>query len=287
MSPDFDDEPLIRAPETTPDPETPLQRSPARVFAIIAAVGLVIGGLGAWLWESANRPPAQNASGAVTATDAAIATFEPARPLPPLDQMDTYLRALVGALSSHPELARWLATEGLIRQMADGIDKISRGQSPAKEQTALRPEGTFEISGSAPPSRGRYGEASREMTIDPASYRRYDRFAAIVASLDPAAVARAYRTIQPRLDEAYRALGRSESSVDEAVGVALDVLLATPTVKDPIRIVHGKGATYAFADPRLEALSPAQKHLLRMGPRNLEIIHTRLREIEAAINAAR
>ena len=57
------------------------------------------------------------------------------------------------------------------------------------------------------------------------------------------------------------------------------MLLATPTVDGPIRIVPGKGATYAFADPRLEALTPAQKHLIRMGPENQRMIQTRLREI--------
>ena len=81
------------------------------------------------------------------------------------------------------------------------------------------------------------------------------------------------------MDEAYRALGRSENSVDQALGVALDVLLATPSVDGPIRIVPGKGATYAFADPRFETLTPAQKHLIRMGPENQRIIQTRLREI--------
>lgn len=275
MSPTFDDEPLIREPERPAEPAPPQERSPVRVFAVIAAVGLVIGAIGAWLWESSGVAPPRNTTAAVTGTEAVIATPEAARPLPPLNQMDTFLRALIGAISSHPELLRWLSTDDLIRQMADAIDKISRGQSPARDQAVLKPQQSFETRGS-----------QREMTIDPDSYHRYDNLAAIVASLDPAAIARAYRTIQPRLDEAYRALGRSDSSVDQAVAVALDVLIATPTVNDPIRIVPGKGATYAFADPRLEALSPAQKHLIRMGPRNREMIHSRLQQIADAIAAS-
>ena len=50
-----------------------------------------------------------------------------ATPLPPLEAMDPFLRGLIGTLSSRPELARWLATEGLIQQMAVAIDRVSRG----------------------------------------------------------------------------------------------------------------------------------------------------------------
>ena len=37
------------------------------------------------------------------------------------------------------------------------------------------------------------------------------------------------------------------------------------------------------ADRRLEALSPAQRHLLRMGPRNVRMIQGELRTLAAAL----
>jgi hypothetical protein len=190
--------------------------------------------------------------------------------------MDTFLRALIGALSSNPTLARWLATDDLMRQMAVAIDSVSRGQSPAKNLAVLRPQDVIAVRGQR-----------AQMSIDPQSYRRYDSLTAAVMSLNPKGVAEAYRTIQPRLEEAYRALGTSENTVDEAVIVALQVLIATPDVRDPIRVVPGKGATYAFADPRLEALPPIQKQLIRMGPANAAAINERLREIADAIGATR
>lgn len=276
VSSSFDDEPLVRAPDPEGEAGTgqAVEGSSPRLFGIIAAIGIVLGGLGAWYWESSRRrAPSGNASPVVTATEGSLVTSpESARALPPLNQMDTYLRALIGALSSHPELAKWLATDQLIRQMADAIDKVSRGQSPARDVAVLKPASTFEVV-----------ESRAVRTIDPDSFRRYTPLATVVSSVDAAAVARAYRTLQPRLEEAYRALGRSESGVDQALGVALDVLIATPAVEGPIAIVPGKGATYAFADPRLEALSPAQKHLIRMGPENQRIILTRLREIANAL----
>ena len=56
--------------------------------------------------------------------------------------------------------------------------------------------------------------------------------------------------------------------MDVAVQQALDVLIETPIPSGPVELVEGKGATWAFADPALERLDPAQKQLLRMGPRN-------------------
>ena len=43
------------------------------------------------------------------------------------------------------------------------------------------------------------------------------------------------------------------------------------------------GIVYAYADPRLEGLSPAQKQLLRMGPENVKAIQAKLREIAAVL----
>lgn len=261
---EFDDSPLIRTDAPAAQHSRPQANS--RLYIVVAISALFLGALGAWWWMRAPEPARAATPAAVTGTDVAIAPASAARPLPPLGQMDTFLRAMIGALSSHPQMARWLATDDLIRQMADAIDKVSRGQAP--RVAVLRPAEDFAVAGSRP-----------QMHIDPASYARYDRLAAAVSSLHPAAVADAYRTIQPRLDEAYRALGRSENTVDEALQIALETLLATPDVREPIRVVHGKGATYAFADPKLEALAPVQKQLIRMGPENARAIHTRLREI--------
>src|SRR5438094_562357 len=44
-----------------------------------------------------------------------------------------------------------------------------------------------------------------------------------------------------------------------------------------------KVSTYAFADPALEGLSPAQKHLLRMGPKNERAIQAELRALATAL----
>ena len=270
---ELDDLPLGTSHTSAVSVGQPPPPAKAGPIAIVAIAGLVLGAAGAWWWARQATPPAKPA--VTNATDATVPPDTDAvRPLPPLDQMDTFLRALLGTLSANPELARWLATDDLIRQMANGIDRIANGASPASELAVLKPASGFAAS-----------ERRNVITIDPASYQRYDSLAALVSSLDARAVAETYRTIRPRLDEAYRNLGRNEAGADAAVAAALQRLIDTPDVKDPIRLLHGAGASYVYADRTLEELTPIQKQLIRMGPENLDRVRTRLREIKQAIDA--
>lgn len=266
----FDDKPLDREPQQDLLPTE--RRKPALApILLVAGIGLLVGGLAAWWWTRTDPTPP--AAVATNSSEAAVAEANvPERTLPPLGQMDTFLRALLGALSSHPEFVRWLATDDLIRQMARGIDRISRGQSPAADLAVLRPTADFSMQ-----------RRGNTMTIDPASYQRYDRLAEMMESLEPRGVAEAYRTVQPRLDEAYRALGRSQTGVDNALDVAIQLLIDTPVPAEPPVLVPGPGATYAFRDPELERLAPIQKQLLRMGPDNMQRIQARLRAIRAEL----
>jgi len=61
---------------------------------------------------------------------------------------------------------------------------------------------------------------------------------------------------------------------------AIDVILATPIVVEPIKLTRDS-VVYKFADPALESLLPLQKQLLRTGPENTKRIQqqaTALRE---------
>ena len=58
----------------------------------------------------------------------------------------------------------------------------------------------------------------------------------------------------------------------------------TPIPDGPVAVT-ARGGVYGFADPRLEALSPAQKLLLRSGPDNARRVQTQLSAIAAALGA--
>ena len=244
-----------------------------RPIAVIAIVLVVLVAGGAW-WFSR---PGQKSSGnispkVVTATEAPIDKPAPPVNLPPLDQMDDYLRPLLSALSSRPELARWLATDDLVRQLAMALDQSSAGNSPARDFKPVKPSAPFTIS-----SRGGKG------TIDPASYHRYDGLVTTITSIDASKVAQIYKTIRPRLNEAYQGLGHANGNVDQALQRTLDLLIDTPVVKDPIVLRETGTAGWAYDDGDLESLMPAQKQLLRMGAANVDRLLVWLRALQNAL----
>lgn len=269
------DKPLERTPDTrmggtpvrTGPPITPIAIGGALILAFIVG--------GAW-WMSRQPAPANTAPVAVTATEAPVnappTPPPPTAPLPSLDQMDPLMRSLLGALSAKPELARWLATDALIQQLAAAIDDASMGKSSARSFKMLAPTGPFTTAG-----RG------ARRTIDPASYRRYDGLVAAVTSIDASALVAVYKTIRPRLNEAYRNMGRPNGDVDRALDQALTILIETPVVRDPIPLVEGAGARWAYADPKLESLTQTHKQLLRMGSEHVEALLVWLRAVRAGL----
>jgi hypothetical protein len=267
----IDDRDLEKGPEMlSPPPDGP----PLKPIAIVGALIVLFIAGGAWWMSRRSQDGAANGSPrAVTATEAPIdrPAEPPPGPLPPLTQMDEFLRPLLRTLSSRPELARWLATDDLVRQLAMAIDQAAAGGSPARDFKVLAPQTPFTTGGNV-----------TQRTIDPASYRRYDGLVGTVTSIDASAVAKVYRRIRPRLNEAYKGLGHPEGDVDRAITNALDILLDTPIVKGPVGVV-AKGGTWAYADPDLESLLPTQKQLLRMGPTHTESVLVWLRALQGAL----
>ena len=191
--------------------------------------------------------------------------------LPPLADLDPFLRTALAGLTRAAAATAWFATDYLAEQFVAIVQGVAEGRSPMRQMLRLRPSAPFKAI-----SRG------GRTTIDPASYARYDAIGDAVVSLDPVTSARLYGTLKPRLEEAYATLGIPDSSLDAAVEGALVRLLATPVAEGPAE-VRNNGGIYEFADARLEGLTPVQKLLLRTGPANAGRIRTRLREIALAL----
>lgn len=262
--------------DAPPIEATPL-RGPSLIlpFALVAA--LASGAIYFWFFRTpaVTRPVKTVAE---TTVDVPPAPGPPAPPLegitvPPLDESDGLVRQLVSAISSHPEIAAWLATDGLVRNFVVVTDNIADGASPARHLKALAPRGAFAVAG--PP---------HQLTIHPAAYQRYDGIADAVSGLDAVGSARIYATLNRRIEEAYRDLGHPDARFDASLTRAMTRLLSVPVLDDlPLRphIV-----SYRLADERLEALSAAEKQLLRMGPRNIRLIQSKIREVAAALGLA-
>jgi hypothetical protein len=258
------------------EPEPPGQepdrtsRTPMWIAALLLAVAAVVAGV--FLSRRPGPPPAPEATPQATAatqTEARESLGPPVEPidLPPLVLTDPLVRELLGKLSSSPTLAVWLATDGLIRAFVVSVENVADGTSPARHVRALAPRSPF-----------RTMDEGGITTVDPRSYSRYDGIANAAAAIDAAGLARVYSTLKPRLVEAYKELGHPEGELDVAVERAIAHLLQTPVVDEPVAL-RPRVLSFRYDREDLEALSPAQKQLLRMGPRNVRIIQDQLRAV--------
>ncbi len=272
---------LRRDGDWTPPPESARPKG----LWLIAALLVVAAGASVYILYGDRTPatPAPVAAATPAAPPAAAPTSpttvlggEPyAVDVPSIDATDPLVRELLAKLSSHPRLAAWLATDGLVRSFTVVVLNVSEGKLPntAKGLMPLRPS-----------SRLRIVERGGQSYIDPPSYDRYNAVADAVTSVDAAGSARLYATLRPRLEDAHRELGASTASFDLAVERAIVRLLETPVVTAPIRVEPlPEGIGYAFVEDRLESLNSAQKQLIRMGPRNAGLIQAKLREMALAL----
>jgi hypothetical protein len=254
--------------------ELPPSRPPRRASGLwIAGAGLIAAGAIAAYLAFGNRSAPAPTESATAPKPAQTLGGEPAPiAVPPLDQSDPLVRELVKQLSSHPSVAAWLATPGLIRNFVAVVTAVAEGRSPASQLKVLRPSGGFEVM-----------DRDGDLLINPHGYERFDVLAAAAASIDPNGAARLYSTLKPRIEEAYRDLGRPDVPFDRTLERAIVVILQTPTVDGPVQTQMQGGIGYVFADPELEELLPAQKQLLRAGSDNTRTIQSSLRAIALAL----
>lgn len=271
---DLSDYPLDPGPQQPRGPRS-APRPPILLW-VAAAVAIAAVSAAIYLWRS-REAPQEEAAPATTETTETVPPVEAplgaeVEPITvPLDQSDPIVRTLVAALSSHPSVAAWLATQGLIRNFVVVVENISTGVSPARHLRVLRPAAAFRVL-----------DRDGELAVDPRSYDRYAGTADAVASIDAAGAATLYARLKPRIEEAYAELGRQEP-FDRALERAIVVLLRTPAVDGEIRLEPSGGIGYRYGEPRLERLNAPQKHLLRMGPRHTRTIQGKLREIAQAL----
>ena len=187
---------------------------------------------------------------------------------------DAVVRELVGQLSSRPALAKWLANEDLVRRFVAAVDNIANGVSPTGQLAFMRPEKTFKVV-----------ERGDRSFIDPVSYDRYDLATQVFLSLDTEGTVALYRELEPLIDEAYREISPPGSRFSDRLDAAMNHLLEVVPPAEPPE-VRRKVVTWVYVDESLEGLSGAQRQLLRMGPDNVLLIKSKLRELKSAIRAA-
>ncbi len=245
---------------------------------VLLVVVLAAVGSGGWYYFHSRHAATSAADFEASPTDSlrrlpsAASTDSAAAPLPDLDQSDGLVRQLAEGLSSRPRVASWLTTKDLVRRFVVAVADVASGQSPRPRLGFMAPKGAFRVR-----------ESGTQTLVDPSSYHRYDALTDAFASLNDQGVAELYHRIRPLCDQAYRELGLPGGTFEDALERAFGRLLAVQVPDSAQALVPQGGEDYAYADPGIEALSPAAKNLLRLGPQNAARVQSKLRELAAAM----
>ena len=276
LRPDPEDEEEVE-PLPSPYDEPREERS----FGLVLLMGVLVlvAGTGGYLFYRARQAPVPvpvTTMPVQRATPAPVPEPETVG-LPALGQSDAFMRDLLKGLSTHPQLGLWLAQEGLVRSFVNVVETVTKGESPRASLGFLAPKGPFVVA----------HRKGREV-IDAKSFARYDPFAEGVASLDAAAGAATLKRGLPLLEAAYRELGYPQGGFEKALREGIAHLLEVPVVQGDVRVKpvrRGNVLVYEYTDSKLEGLSAAQKHLLRMGPANVERIQGTLRAFATSLGS--
>ena len=244
---------------------------------MLALVAIVAIGLLAVLYLLFRTPPEPE----VAVTPPPVAVTPPPAPapdatpliLPSLAESDGLVRDLLTAVSTNPELARWLAQSDLIQTATAVTVNVATGESPKPHLRFLEPTTRFAAK-----------RVGRSFVPDPAGFAGYDVMAGAIASLDAGAAAQTYHSLEPLFDVAFQDFGMPDVRFRTVLRRAIDNLLAVPVLDAEVELVP-HATTFRYRDPRNQELSPAQKQFLRMGPRNVKTVQGKLREIKAALAA--
>ncbi len=271
----------IKDAEDFEEPEEETEGKPARkIIKLIGRIVFVLAIAAALYYfliynkkgeKTAKMPEPQPAS--ITEKPVPLSEQAALAQLPPveLDKSDDLVRQLAKEISAHPKIPVWLTSEHLIRRFVASVDNIANGLSPRPHIDFFIPAGDFKII-----------KKGNLYYADPDGYSRYNPVTDVIVSLDTKQCVYVFRSLKPLFQEAYRDLGYPDQDFQETFFRAIVELLKAPIVEGEVRLERTV-VSYVMADSKLEDLSDAHKHLLRMGPENVGAVQAKLREIALAL----
>lgn len=207
-------------------------------------------------------------------TPAVIKEPEPSFVLPLLDDSDQLIRDGAVSLTRHEGINGWLSPNELVRKIVTFTDSIANGNVAREPVRVLAPKGKFSAK----------AINDKVFEIERSSYQRYNLVTNILVSIDTKRAVEFYVLLRPLFQQAYDELGYPQGKFEDVVFKAIGRLLETPAIDEPIRVVQPV-VMFEFEDVRLEALSPVQKQMIRMGPQNTRAIKRKLSEIAAELRS--
>lgn len=251
----------VDTPAAPPAPPAPDGGRRIAWWLVLPAIAGMLAALVYFVWI-ARKPASQAEIVPTVSTEIPLGASAPLdipnEPLPPVAVSDDFIRRMVGLLSQHPTLARWLASDALITRTAVAVEQAGDGRTPSVPFQFARP-----ATRAATVARG------ADTVIDPASHRRWDDLAATILSVDPQQAATLYRHVRPLFVETYKGMGHPDGNFDAAIGRAAGRVLATPVLQAPI-VVEARRGYVEHQNVELRALPGISRQLLLMGPANVQ-----------------
>lgn len=199
------------------------------------------------------------------------ATVQAEEIVPPLNNSDQFAYQKAIDIANGMTIQPILNDKNIIRQFVVFVDNLSEGELARNASPIKGPTEKFTVS-----------DVSNKTYIDPDSYHRYDMYADFLSGLNEQQLLSTYKQMSPLFSEALAELGYSDTSFNERMLKAIDLILATPVIHDPIE-VNGISVNYKFVDPKLEALAGPQKLIIRMGADNAKKVKSALRRLKAQL----
>lgn len=189
----------------------------------------------------------------------------------PLDTSDIAVKAAVLAVANNPEIASLIINDDLLRRFVVFTNNLADEELATNFHILNAPDKSFRT----------YQQAGKEW-IDAASFKRYTPYAQAIDGMSVDNLINLYNLYKPAILGHYAEIGYPDGDFDKTLVAAIEHLLETPEIPLPVE-VFTDSVMYKYADSRVEALSGAQKQLLRTGPENMRLIKAKLREIRQAV----
>lgn len=187
--------------------------------------------------------------------------------LPSLNASQPFVMEEITALEAGEQVSGYLTGDDLVRKFVVFADNVREGSLPQLDYPIRRLPQAMAVR--------ELDENLYEM--QEVSYRRFTPLVDALAAINPQQGVALYETIKPLLADAYTEIGYRNSDFDEVIIGAIDEILQARTAEGPFQLIKPK-VMYVYADAEIEAMSPVEKQLLRMGPENAEKLKATLRQ---------
>ena len=203
----------------------------------------------------------------------------PEKVLPALDESDSWIREKLPTVTWRKELLKLIIDDDMIRRFVVFTDNFAKGTLAYEHSLLIKPTTTFSA---------QENQLNGETTLvwDESVSKRFGVYVELLRSIDNDLLIQWYSELKPLINEAYSELGYPDEEFTDVFQEAITRVLDMEIPKEPPVLVR-PSVMYKYQDSDIEALSDADKLLLRLGKDNLLVIKSVLLEINEKLSRTR